>query len=345
MRKAIHFPPKDPYAAPVISIAPRHGLEHIVVKGAREHNLKNIDLTSRATSSSSSPASRARASLARLRHDLRRGAAPLRRVALVLRPPVPRPDGEARRRPHRGAVAGHLDRPEDDEPQPALDGRHGHRDLRLPAAAVCARRAPALPQVRPADRPADAEQIVDQILELPEGTRIQVLAPDRARAQRRVPKLFEEARRRALRASASTARSTSCARRSTSTRSQAHIEVVVDRLVMKPDIRKRLTDSVETALQTDSTGSLAALVQKPARKRRRALVLARRSRASYCGLRSKSSRRACSRSTGRTARARTASVSASSIELDPRLIVPDALSRSRKARRAVDKLGRRSLRR
>ena len=35
----------DPLAAPVKAIPARHGLESIVIKGAREHNLKNIDLT------------------------------------------------------------------------------------------------------------------------------------------------------------------------------------------------------------------------------------------------------------------------------------------------------------
>ena len=92
--------------------------------------------------------------VARLRHDLRRGPAPLRRVAERLRAPVPRPDGQARRRLDRGPVAGDLDRPEDDVAQPALDGRHGHRDLRLPAPAVGAHRPPALPHLRQADRRA-----------------------------------------------------------------------------------------------------------------------------------------------------------------------------------------------
>ena len=41
----------------------------------------------------------------RVRHDLRRGPAPLRRVAVGVRPAVPRPDGQARRRLHRGPVA------------------------------------------------------------------------------------------------------------------------------------------------------------------------------------------------------------------------------------------------
>ena len=36
--------------------------------------------------------------------------------------------------------------------QPALDGRHGHRDLRLPAPAVRQHRRAALPELRPRDR-------------------------------------------------------------------------------------------------------------------------------------------------------------------------------------------------
>ena len=103
--------------------------------------------------------------VARLRHDLRRRAAALRRVALGLRPAVPRADGEAGRRPDRGAVAGDLDRAEDDRLESAVDGRHRHRDLRLPAPAVRQHRRAALLQLRPGDlvavaradpRPGDA---------------------------------------------------------------------------------------------------------------------------------------------------------------------------------------------
>ena len=132
----------------------------IVVRGAREHNLKNINVelprdklvvfTGLSGSGKSTP---------RLRHDLRRGPAPLRRVAVVLRPPVPRPDGQARRRRHRGPVAGDLDRPEVGQPQPPLDRRHDHRGLRLPPPALRPRRRAALPDRRhpPAapDAPAD----------------------------------------------------------------------------------------------------------------------------------------------------------------------------------------------
>ena len=98
---------------------------------------------------------RVRQVLAGLRHDLRRGPAALRRVAVVLRPAVPRPDGQAGRRLHRGPVPGGVDRPEVDLAQPAVDGRHHHRDLRLPAAAVRPDRPPALPDLRRTDLQAD----------------------------------------------------------------------------------------------------------------------------------------------------------------------------------------------
>ena len=88
--------------------------------------------------------------LARVRHDLRRGPAALRGVALLVRPAVPRPDGQAGRGLHRGPLARRLHRPEVDLAQPALDGRHHHRGLRLPPAALRPHRQAALPRVRPA---------------------------------------------------------------------------------------------------------------------------------------------------------------------------------------------------
>ena len=83
--------------------------------------------------------------LARLRHAVRGRAAPLRRVAVGVRAAVPAADGEARRRPDRGPLAGDLDRAEGNLAQPALDGGHGDRDPRLPAPALRAGRRPALP--------------------------------------------------------------------------------------------------------------------------------------------------------------------------------------------------------
>ncbi|EUA08645.1 hypothetical protein I553_9701 [Mycobacterium xenopi 4042] len=64
---------------------------------------------------------------------------------------------------------GGVHRPEVDQPQPALDGRNDHRGLRLSAAAVRPRRHTALPGVRRADRRQTPQQIVDQVLAMPEG--------------------------------------------------------------------------------------------------------------------------------------------------------------------------------
>jgi len=77
----------------------------IRVQGARVHNLKNlsVEITSRPVGSLHRPV-RIGQVVTGLRHHLRRGTAPLRREPLLLRPPVPRSDGEARRRFHRGAL-------------------------------------------------------------------------------------------------------------------------------------------------------------------------------------------------------------------------------------------------
>ncbi len=61
-----------------------------------------------------------------------------------------------------------VDRPEVDQPQPAFDGRHDHRDLRLHAAALGAHRRAALSRVRRAIQRQTVQQIADQLMELPE---------------------------------------------------------------------------------------------------------------------------------------------------------------------------------
>ena len=157
-----------------------------------------------------------------LRHDLRRGAAALRRVALGLRAAVPADDGEARRRLDRRALAGDLDRPEDDLAQPALDRRHGHRDLRLPAPALRARRAAALPDLRPADRRAGGRLDRRADPRAARGHALHGQRAGRARPQGRVPRRSSRAcATRASRASRSTASSTCSRSRRRSTRSSS----------------------------------------------------------------------------------------------------------------------------
>ena len=95
--------------------------------------------------------------VARLRHDLCGGTAPLCGVALGLRPPVSGDDAEAGRRSDRRPVARHFHRAEDHFQKPALHGGHGHRDPRLHAPFVGAGGRALFPRHRPAHREPDGE--------------------------------------------------------------------------------------------------------------------------------------------------------------------------------------------
>jgi len=132
--------------------------------------------------------------VAGLRHDLRGGAAPLRRVPLRLRTPVPRADGEARCRRDRRALPRHLHRAEVGREEPPVHGRHRHRDLRLPAAPVRLRGGRPLSLLRPGDPPAD--RLPDRRYRDGNGRggEGQGPCPDRARPQGGVPEGARPAR-------------------------------------------------------------------------------------------------------------------------------------------------------
>ena len=92
------------------------------------------------------------------------------------------------------------------------------------------------------------DEIVDRILELPEGTKIQLLAPIvRARKGEHV-KEFEFARRASFVRARVDGEFIELDEEIKLDKQKKHtIEIVVDRLVVRPDIRSRLADSVETA--------------------------------------------------------------------------------------------------
>ena len=95
-----------------------------------------------------------------------------------------------------GLVAGHLHRPEDDQPQSPLHGGHGDGDLRLLAAVVRPHRQSPLPQMRPAEiAQQTVEQMVDQLMAWPKRTRLQILAPLVRGRKGEHKKLLEESRR------------------------------------------------------------------------------------------------------------------------------------------------------
>ena len=92
------------------------------------------------------------------------------------------------------------------------------------------------------------DQIIDQVMALPEATRIQVMAPVIRGKKGEHQKIFEDARRSGyvrVRADGSIYDLTEEIRLDKN--KKHNIEVVVDRLVIRADIARRLTDSVETA--------------------------------------------------------------------------------------------------
>ena len=93
------------------------------------------------------------------------------------------------------------------------------------------------------------DQIVDRIMALPEGSRIQILAPVvRARKGEHV-KVFEDAKKSGYVRVRVDGSIYELSEEIKLDKNKKHnIEIIVDRLVIKPDIVRRLTDSAETAL-------------------------------------------------------------------------------------------------
>jgi excinuclease ABC subunit A len=95
-----------------------------------------------------------------------------------------------------------------------------------------------------------AEQIVDQVSALAQGTRFQVLAPVVRGRKGEYKDLFRQLSQQGYARVRVDGEVYDLAEPPTLDKQKKHeIEVVVDRLVQKGDIRRRLTDSIETALQ------------------------------------------------------------------------------------------------
>jgi excinuclease ABC subunit A len=94
------------------------------------------------------------------------------------------------------------------------------------------------------------EQIVDQVLELPDGTRFQVLAPIVRSRKGEFTNLFEDLARRGFVRARVNGEVKELTEKIRLDRYHQHdIDVVVDRLVMKEGLASRLNDSIETALK------------------------------------------------------------------------------------------------
>ncbi|MEA3040441.1 MAG: excinuclease subunit, partial [Sphingomonadales bacterium] len=94
------------------------------------------------------------------------------------------------------------------------------------------------------------DQIVDQVLELPDGTKFQILAPIVRGRKGEYGQLLGELARKGFPRARIDGEVRDLSEPIRLPKTYKHtIEVVVDRLVAKPDIRRRIADSIETALE------------------------------------------------------------------------------------------------
>jgi excinuclease ABC subunit A len=239
-----------------------HALDAIVIKGAREHNLKNIDLT-----------------LPRNKLIVVTGLSGSGKSSLAF--DTIYAEGQRRYVESLSSYArqflGQMEKPDVDyieglSPAISIDQKSTSRNprstvgtvteiydyLRLLYARVgqphcyeCGRQISS----------QTAEQIVDQILAFPEGTRIQLLAPVIRGRKGEYTKLFEEIGKEGFARVRVDGEIKELREKIELDKKRKHtVEVVVDRLVVKPDVRSRLTDSIETTLKL-STGIVTVLYQ------------------------------------------------------------------------------------
>ncbi|MBU1637585.1 hypothetical protein KKC97_07970, partial [bacterium] len=108
-----------------------------------------------------------------------------------------------------------------------------------------------------------AQEIVDALLRLPEGTKLQLLSPLIVGRKGEYRELFENIQRDGFVRVRVDGEIHSLDEAIKLDKQRKHtIEVVVDRLVIKPGLRTRLTDSVETVLRLSSGLLIAAIEGK-----------------------------------------------------------------------------------
>ena len=104
------------------------------------------------------------------------------------------------------------------------------------------------------------DQIVDKVMQLPEGTRFQVLSPAVRGKKGEHQKVFSDARKSGFARVRVDGNLYDLTEEIALDKNKKHdIELVVDRLVLRGDVTRRLTDSIETAT---SNGGGLALIQR-----------------------------------------------------------------------------------
>ena len=231
--------------------------DHIFVKGARENNLKNIDVT-----------------IPRDKLVVMTGLSGSGKSSLAF--DTIYAEGQRRYVESLSSYArmflGQMDKPDVDyidglSPAISIDQKTTSRNPRSTVGTVTeiydyfrllwARvGTPHCPQCGKEIRQQTVDQIIDQILALPEGTRIQVMAPVVRGRKGEHTKVLEDARRSGfsrVRVDGSLYELTEDI--SLDKNKKHKVEIVVDRLALRKGIRGRLADSLETALAL--TGGIA----------------------------------------------------------------------------------------
>ena len=223
--------------------------ENIIVKGARANNLKNIDVT-----------------IPRDKLVVMTGVSGSGKSSLAF--DTIYAEGQRRYVESLSSYArmflGQMDKPEVDyieglSPAISIDQKTTSKNPRSTVGTVTeiydylrllwARAGtPHCPNCGKEIRQQTIDQIIDQVLALPEGTRIQVMAPVIRGKKGEHAKVFEDAKRSGYVRARVDGSLYELDEEIKLEKNKKHtIEIIVDRLIIRPDIRQRLTDSVETA--------------------------------------------------------------------------------------------------
>ena len=223
--------------------------DKIVVKGARENNLKNIDVT-----------------IPRDKLVVLTGLSGSGKSSLAF--DTIYAEGQRRYVESLSSYArmflGQMDKPDVDyidglSPAISIDQKTTSKNPRSTVGTVTeiydylrllwARvGTPHCPKCGKEIRQQTIDQIIDQVLALPEGTRIQVMAPVIRGKKGEYNKVFEDARRSGYVRVRVDGSLYELDEEIKLEKNKKHsIEIIIDRLIIRPDIRQRLTDSVETA--------------------------------------------------------------------------------------------------
>jgi excinuclease ABC subunit A len=226
-------------------------VEHLIIKGAREHNLKNIDLT-----------------LPRDKLIVVSGLSGSGKSSLAFDTIFA--EGQRRYVESLSAYArqflGRMDKPDLDyieglSPAISIEQKTTHRNPRSTVGTVTeiydyyrllfARTGiPHCPQCGRVIKEQSVDQIVDTILSFGTGDKVQLLSPVIRGKKGEHTKIIEDARKAGFARARIDGVMVSLDDAIKLDKQKKHtIEIIVDRLVISPDIRARLAESVEAALE------------------------------------------------------------------------------------------------